>query len=336
MKKLGKITLGLFFAVWLILTHFQSVQAQEKLAQTGMQFLSVIPDARAAALAGAVTTVENYSSALFGNPAMLAERDYSLDIMLTQNQWIADIKHNALSAAFEPAEGIYGVFAVSAMVVDYGEIEGTIIAENELGFIETGLLSPSAYAIGIGYAKALSEKFSVGTQIKFVQQSLGPAAKSLSLDDGSVAMTDNDLSVLAFDFGTVYHTGFRSLAFGMSIQNFSKEVSYVEESFQLPLTFNIGVSMNLAKVLPEDYHNQHFLLTLDAVHPRSHPELLKLGFEYKYLDILALRLGYISNTDEQSVSYGVGVQQFGFVFDYAYTPFGVFDKVQRFTLRFFM
>jgi hypothetical protein len=29
-----------------------------------------------------------------------------------------------------------------------------------------------------------------------------------------------------------------------------------------------------------------------------------------------------------------GIQRFGFGFDYAYTPFGVFDKVQRFSVKF--
>jgi hypothetical protein len=55
-----------------------------------------------------------------------------------------------------------------------------------------------------------------------------------------------------------------------------------------------------------------------------------------YLDFLSLRIGYLSHTDEQDFTFGVGVEQFGFAFDYAYTPFGVFDKVQRFTLRFSM
>lgn len=336
MKKILKNIIGIIVICGIGLGGFQSATAQDKLAQTGMQFLSVTPDARAAALGNAMTTVENYSSALFSNPAMLAERPEAFDVMLTQNNWIADIKHNALSAAYTPGEGNYGIIGVSAMVVDYGDIEGTIIAENEQGFLETGMIAPSAYVVGLGYAKALSEKFSVGGQIKYVSQDLGPAMSSLSSTEGEATMTSNELSAFAFDFGTVYHTGFRSLAFGMSIQNFSREVAYVEESFQLPLTFNIGVSMNLARVLPENFEEQHFLLTVDAVHPRSHPELVKFGFEYKYLDILALRLGYISNTDEQSVSYGIGLQQFGFVFDYAYTPFGVFDKVQRFTLRFSM
>jgi hypothetical protein len=57
--------------------------------------------------------------------------------------------------------------------------------------------------------------------------------------------------------------------------------------------------------------------------------------EYKVMNLLAIRGGYISNSDENSgLSFGVGVNQFGFAFDYSYTPFGVFGKVQRFTARF--
>lgn len=311
-----------------------TIYPQEKLAQTGMQFLSVLPDARAASLAGAMTTIENYSSAVFTNPAMLTERREKFDIVLTQNNWIADIRHNAFSVAYQPGEGLYGVFAVSVHMVDYGEVEGTILAHNELGYLETEIIKPNAFALGLGYAKALSEKFSVGGNIKFVNQNLGPAATSISADPYILNIQDNKLSVLAFDFGTIYKTGFKSLAFGMSVQNFSQEIRYVEESFQLPLTFNIGLSMNLANILPEQFRTQHILFSADAVHPRSHSEQVKFGLEYTYINFLSLRVGYVTHADEQDVSYGFGIQRFGFAFDYAYTPFGVFDKVQRFTLRF--
>jgi hypothetical protein len=52
------------------------------------------------------------------------------------------------------------------------------------------------------------------------------------------------------------------------------------------------------------------------------------------MDMLSLRMGYLSNTDERSLTYGLGVKKFGFSFDYAYKPFGVFDNVQLFTVRF--
>jgi hypothetical protein len=320
----------------LIIALIHGVFGQEKLAQTGMQFLSITPDARSAALGGAITTVENYSSAVFGNPAMLAEFQGTFDITLSRNNWIADIKHNALSASFNPWDGRYGSFAISLFLVDYGEIVGTIIASNEQGYLETGIISPNAFAAGVCYARALSEKFSVGGQIKYVRQYLGPAATSLYADPFKLNIGENELSVLAFDFGTIFKTGFKTLAFGMSVQNFSQEIEYAEESFQLPLTFNIGVSMNLASILPAEYQSEHILFSADAVHPRAHNEQVKFGLEYEYLDLLALRLGYVSDADEQDFTFGFGVKSFGFILDYAYTPFGVFDKVQRFTLRFAM
>ncbi|HDQ44820.1 MAG TPA: DUF3308 domain-containing protein, partial [bacterium] len=44
-------------------------QKNQKLAQTGFQFLSVVSDARGSAMAEALTSLETGSSALFFNPA---------------------------------------------------------------------------------------------------------------------------------------------------------------------------------------------------------------------------------------------------------------------------
>lgn len=312
------------------------VFAQKKLAQTGFQFLSVNPDARTAALAGAMTTVGNYSSAIMANPAMLAEMNDRFDVMFSRNEWIADITHNAATMAFRPFDGRYGIIAASLLLVSYGDVEGTIRADNEQGYLETGIINPSAYAIGFGYAKQLSNRFSVGGQIKIVSQYLGPAIRSISLENDRTTMDSMEKSVLAFDFGTVYKTGFRSLVFGMSVRNFSEEIKFAEEGFQLPLTFSIGFSYNIFDLLPKRSLDQKILLTVDAVHPRSYPEYVKFGAEYLMMKSLALRIGYISNADEVNLSYGIGLTGYGFGLDYAYTPFGVFDKVQRITIRFSM
>ena len=313
-----------------------SLFAEEKLAQTGMQFLSVTPDARAAALGGAMTTVANRSGSVFSNPAMLAENIEQFDVMLSRNNWIADINHNAASLSYAPENGIYGVFNINLFLVDYGDVEGTIIAKNEQGYLETGIISPTAYAIGLGYARLLSDKFSIGGTIRYVNQNLGPAVVSIYSGSEDFNTVDNNLSVFSFDFGTLYKTGFKSIAFGMSVNNFSREIQYVEESFQLPLTFNMGVSMNLAEFLPEEYNSQHLLFSIDANHPRSHPEQLKMGLEYTYMDFFSLRSGYITGVDEQGFTFGFGVRYFGVGIDYAYTPSGIFDNVQRFTFRFSM
>jgi len=51
------------------------------------------------------------------------------------------------------------------------------------------------------------------------------------------------------------------------------------------------------------------------------------------MNMLALRVGYVTSQDEYGLTAGFGVHQFGVSFDYAYTPFGVFGNVHRFTLH---
>jgi len=52
------------------------------------------------------------------------------------------------------------------------------------------------------------------------------------------------------------------------------------------------------------------------------------------MKFLSLRTGYLTGSDESGVTFGMGISRFGFTFDYAYTPFGVFGTIQRMTLRF--
>jgi hypothetical protein len=309
----------------------------QKLAQTGFQFLSVVSDARASAMAEAMTSLEIGSSALFFNPAGMANMTGKIDLSASDNQWIADIRHNAFGLALSPANGEYGVIGFSLQTVDYGDFYGTRVDKStDLGYVDTEIFQLTAMAAGVGYAKRLTDRFSVGGQVRWVKQDLGGSiipviSTELDTTEGEVS---NELAPLAFDFGTQFKTGFKSLVFGMSVRNFSKEIKYVEEGFQLPLVFNLGISMNVMDFFEESPIEQSLTVSIDASHYRSHPEQIKIGLDYQLMRLLSIRGGYISNNDESGLSFGVGVSQFGIGLDYAYTPFGVFDKVQRMTARF--
>ena len=304
---------------------------QTKLAQTGFNFLGVSSDARSSGMGDAVNSLTGFSGALSHNPASMADMPTFFSSSFSINNWIADINYLALNAVITPFSGDYGVVGISVQSVDYGEIEGTVVdGTNPNGYIETGIQKPSAFAIGIGYAKMLNDKFSVGAQIKFASQSLG---ESFTYNDSKLDSKKNKATAIAYDFGTVYRTGIKSLVFGMSVRNFSSEVKYEEEGFQLPLLFTVGVSANLLDFFDLLGADQSLILSIDSTHPRSHPEQIKVGLEYQFLKILSLRGGYVSGNSEDDFTFGLGVSSFGVEFDYAYTPFGVFDNVQRFTAR---
>jgi hypothetical protein len=320
----------------------------DKLAQSGCQFLSVVSDARAAAMGEAMTSLQIGSSALFFNPAGMSEQSGILDVTASSNRWIADITHNTLSLGLSPFEGRYGVLGLSIQSVDYGEFYGTRVDKdpgNPLAYVETGTFELSALALGLGYAKRLTDRFSVGGQVRLVKQDLGwsviPKIVTIVDSTGTIVdkdtipeMVSNNLRPLAFDFGTQYKTGFKSLVFGMSVRNFSKEIKYVEEGFQLPLVFNLGISMDLMDFM-EDLSGDHSLyLSIDASHYRSHPEQIKVGLDYRIRKTLSLRGGYISNNYESGFTFGAGISYSKTSFDFAYTPFGLFGTVQRMTARF--
>jgi hypothetical protein len=325
--------------VLIILLSVSSVFASDykKIAQTGFQFLSVRSDARANGMAGALNSVECGSAAMFYNPATLGFMKDNMDLTASYNTWIADIQHNAFSGAMKLANGRYGTVAFSVANVDYGEIEGTEFWGNDQGYIETGTIHPTAIQAGLGYATALSTKFSIGGQVKWTAQDLGTSNVLVqNLQDGTSSIETKRYleTALAFDFGTYFITGWKSFVFGMSVRNFSGEVMYEEESFQLPLTFTMGVSMNLMDLLEDSNPAHSLLFSMDASHPRSYPEYIDLGLEYKFQNIFFARVGYMGNRDERGMTFGTGVSVAGIVFDYSYTPFGIFNNSQSFTLRY--
>jgi len=313
----------------IVLFPISKTMGQEKLAQTGMQFLSVVSEARASGLAGMVTSRELHSSALFFNPAAMGFSENMFDVSFSINKWIADISHNNASLSFRPGKGNWGVFGLSLQLVDYGDIQKTIVAINDKGYEDLGVVSPTALAAGFGYSKMLSQQFSVGGQIKYVGQYLGESI--IPVTDSTTTDVKNNLTLLAYDFGTLYKTGFGSLAFGFSVRNFSSEAKYAQEGFELPLTFSFGAAIDLTDLKKSLKENHALILSVETVDARSFAPQMGIGLEYSFIKKFFLRGGYISGNEEYGLSFGTGVSLMGIKVDYSYTPMEIFGNVSRIT-----
>lgn len=341
MKKFNLATVLIIISVTVGLTMSSVVGQEEedleKRAQTGMKFLSFSVDARASALGNAITA-DNQGSAIsmFYNPANMARMEGSIGVAFGLTQWIADINYNAVGVAFRPAGGRYGVFGVSVMTVDYGDIQETIRYDNEAGYLDYGTFSPSALVAGLGYARSLTTQFSIGGNVKYVKEDLGESVMRLD-DNGNPERESNSESTMAFDLGVLYRTGFRSMILAMSVRNFSQDLTYAEENFELPLTFRIGVGMDMMDFTSMDQDMHSFILSIDSERPRDYNEMIRIGGEYLLMNTLAVRGGYVFPTDEQGINFGIGVQRtfgtLGLHIDYGYSDFGVFNDVNRLSLR---
>ncbi len=301
--------------------------AVKKLAQTGILLLKVDMSARAAAMGGAYMMVGDGADALFYNPAGITKCPNSYTVFVSRTPWIADISYNA--AALVVDLGNIGTVGATFITGDYGVFLGTKVSNVDAGYEDTGNLDVGAYTFGVGYARDLTNKFSIGGHVKYVSQHLG----SSTLDIGDEVK--NEVSGVAYDVGTIFYPGYKSLRVGMSIRNFSEQYKYQEEPFELPLTFTIGAAMDMLDLMGDDHENA-FILSLDAVHPRDYTERIHVGGEFLFMDMLALRAGYKYNYDEEGLTLGAGIQYslsgVNVKIDYAYNTMDVFDSVNRFSI----
>lgn len=301
----------------------------ERVGQSGWQFLKINGDARVAAMGGAyVAASRGDASSTFGNPASLSDVK-NIDISLSNVNWIADIKYQtiALAKTFEDI----GTFGINLAYVDYGDmietINSPIVGEDRTTQVVTGnTFTASDIALGISYSKRITDKLSIGGNVKYIKESIAELS----------------MSNWALDFGTVYYTGLKSLRIAMTARNFGPDVTltgwseeYKAEAtdVRMPIDFRIGIAMDFF-----DYPDSPNLLTLslEGDHPNDGPEKVNFGAEYSFQDIFFVRGGYKFNYDEEGLVLGLGLKYeisgYSGRFNYAYVDFGNLNKVHMIQL----
>ncbi len=298
--------------------------ADDKVAQTGCGFLDVGAGARACGMGEAFTVLGQDATALFYNPSGIAEIEGNFDLSAGGTQWIADINYLYLAAVYNA--DIWGSFGFSLIAPDYGDFYGTIVTEGGAGYENTGLLDVSAFCAGVAYAREFTDKFTVGIQVKYVSQLLGENEKGDSV--GGYYMEDNKTSTMAYDFGLLFYPGFKSFAFGMSVRNFSPRVTYEQIGFELPLTFTLGVSMDVMDLFGE-YPDYSLNIGADMLHPRDWGEQYNVGAEFSFNNMFFLRAGYRFNAYAEGLNAGIGIGLAGVRIDYSYSKTDLYDMVNR-------
>ncbi len=322
----------------LLLSAFAPAYGQDsmdKVAQAGMQFLKIEVGARAVAMGGSYTAIGQDANAIFWNPAGLARLE-GRDVAFSHTQWIADISHEAVAAAWNV--GSAGTFGLSFITMNYGDIYRTEVdpSNGEHGYrggrrFGGEKLGVTEMATGLAYSRSFTDRFSIGAHVKYVHQQLGSNYFESEAGETKVKNTAGDVAV---DFGTLYYVGIQDLRFAMSIQHFARDMTYVRESFEMPLTFRVGMAMNVFSAF--NVSGQSLTVSVEGIHPRDNTEQIHLGGEYWFDNLVALRAGYVMNHDQQSFSAGAGINyglgSTNLKVDYAYSDFGVFANVHRFTL----
>lgn len=333
----------LLLSVLLLLLCVHPASAQ-KVGSTSMQFLKVLPSARAAALGEAYTVWASGADAVFWNPSGLAQVT-GQEFSLTYTDWLFDTRQGAISYA--RTIGVLGAVGLQLQYVDFGTFEETT---NERPYINdpdnpgiTGrTFRPYSYLVGATYARYLSDRFALGLSAKYAFESLfDQGMVSAQTRQGIMEDAGTRASGILFDFGIRYETGFRSIQIASAVQNFGPDVSYAVESYPVPLLFRTGIAADLVGLdglFAGGSVDHQLRAEVDIFHPNDYAQQIHFGAEYEFARVLSLRGGYKFNYDNAGLTMGAGLQHelgsLGLAVDYSYGSMGVFlGNVQRISLR---
>jgi hypothetical protein len=320
-----KIIKATALAICLVAVAAPCPAMMNKVGTAGALFLKVGMNVRSVGMGEASGALLGDAASVFANPAGLAGVT-TRQVAISDAEWIADIRFMGGVYAFP--YGSNGAAAVSAVAVDYGELP--LVREDQADVV-VGTFSPRDLALGISYARRWTDRLMVGGSVKLIEETIA----------------DYHSRGIAFDFGTVYYTGFRSLRLAMVTNNFGPDMrfdgsyldryyigtAYVEQGrtfggYDLPLNFRLGLAYDF-EISP----TSKLVAALDATHPNDYSERMHLGAEYSWDDAVFLRGGYAANAGEMDFSAGCGFKlktSLGKAsIDYAYTGFGVFKAVHR-------
>jgi len=306
----------------------------DNLGTSGAQFLKLDVDARVVGLGGANVAVTRGAMALYYNPAGIANMD-KRNLAFSYTDWIADIRYNYL--AYETPISGFGNVGVHIAILTMDDMEMTTTLQPE-GTGET--FGANSWVVGISNAYQLTNRFSFGVTAKYVRETISQLSSS----------------AIAFDFGTLYYTGYKNLRIAMSTRNFGTDAKFGgtelettydpdnnpntapvqirlnTQSYPLPLSFRLGVAYDF------EFNEQSKLMAaLDGYNTRDRGQQASLGLEYTWRNRLAIRTGYKMRADEEDLALGGGydfeIPGFGTIgINYAWANLGRLENAHRFSL----
>ncbi|GAB4363070.1 MAG: type IX secretion system outer membrane channel protein PorV [Calditrichia bacterium] len=310
-----------------------------KSGTTAAQFLKIQVGARAIGMGSAYVAAARDMSAIYWNPAGLSFVGPNGGVNFVHTEWLADMQFDFAAVAIRAGE--IGTFGLSFTSLSMPDMKVRTEFEPE----GTGeLFSAMDMALGLSYARRLTDRFSMGLTGKYVRQQIWHMTAA----------------AVAFDIGILFRTDFEWLVLGMSISNFGPKLQYTgkdvfvnydfspdqwgdnenifanlqTDKWDLPLMFRFGLAMEILKT-----EMNQLTGTVEARHPNDNTENLSFGMEYGFRKRFFLRGGYqalFEDKSEKGLTLGTGFVYFlsptlPFYLDYAYADWGRLNTVHRFS-----
>lgn len=313
MKRIGNIFLTVALAVALApLAAFGAGKGE-----AGGQFLRVGVGARAPAMGGAFSPVADDATAIYWNPAGLAQLE-KREVSLSYNMYFEDTAAQFVGYA-HPTED-RGTMGGAIRMLSVGDIERRTAAAGDADNPDLGTFNTQDMALSFGWANhrgLLSGRLNYGVAIKYISSDLETeSARTAALDMGLIHNVNG---------------GEEGLALSLAVLNLGGELKFKDEGDPLPLNIKPGLAWKkdldrfgkLTTALDAD------MLVNDGI------MYIQPGFEWWAHESFALRAGYQIGRDEDAGSgfgAGIGLNIVNLGIDYAFVPYGELGDTHRVSL----
>jgi len=334
------ITMVLLMNHTMVYGQMDNTQTMTKSGTTAAQFLKIGVDARATAMGNAFTAMEGEVSSIFWNAAGLANV-HRLETVFVNNDWLAGVGFHYLGFALPLRRvGVLGLSVTSLTVPD--DKVRTVTKPEGTG----EYWGAQDLAVNLSFARKLTDKFSIGGNIKYIQQTIWHShANTFALDLGALFVTpfkDIRLGASLATYGGELHMTGRDQKLSVDPDpNNQGNVEFVNalyetDSFPLPLIFRVGLSGELIKT-----ESLRLSFGVDALHPNDNTEALNAGLELAVKETFFIRGGHGNLLRENAEGglalgggfhYRLGGTQTILRIDYSYVDFGRLKNVKRMSI----
>lgn len=328
-----------------------------RVATRGANFLEIGVGARAAGLGGAYTGLAEGITALYWNPAGLAEIETpSAAFSLANLYGDLGIRHVFVGGSLPL--GPNQAFGLALIQLTSGDIERTTEAFPDGGDPAFGnTFTYTANAAGLYYGRRLTDRLGIGVGLKFVTEGIDNAkANYYGLDIGTKFSTGLYGTHIAASLSNLGASGKFE---GSAIERFSFDefrpgatpVTYSTQSLQMPTLFRFSVRSDVlgpSDALAGANAHHRVIVLLEANDAIDTDVQTVIGVEYAFRDLVFLRAGkrWVNEKQTENIrgsgfgaSGGAGVRlPVGggrrLSFDYAFTEMNDLKNIQVFSLEF--
>ncbi len=201
----------------------------------GVVFLKIEPDSRSAAMGNAGVALADNASASFWNPAGLAFQT-GTEAGITHSNWLPAFDVGLFYEYLVAKHNVpgWGTFGAHITYLNLGEHEGRD-AQN----LPTGTFKSYDLAVGASYGFKVSNRFALGTSLRFIYSNLAPGQTVGSQETKAGVSTAFDIAGLyrskPFAIGSVPTT----VSVGFNLANMGPKIQYSDSDQADPIPTNL-------------------------------------------------------------------------------------------------